>query len=234
MARLALYEYVSPHELSDAIYAAGRELELYPDPYAVEEWEGVLGCLGFTEAKVSYSGFASQGDGASFTGRLSWPERLIRFLAGLPQVDPASGRPDKDADAALEWVAKAMNWQPDPSLAKVLRFHELAGGEVTRSGRYYHQYSVSWEWEHFEAGGAEYMRINEALDSFQSAAKEFVRAAGGTIYRQLEDEYNFSFGEECVLSFIEANYERGLRSRVFRLTAACGSPKVTFCPKGVN
>lgn len=44
-------------------------------------WTDALAGIGFVDAKISYSGFWSQGDGASFTSEVDF-ERLVRFLSG--------------------------------------------------------------------------------------------------------------------------------------------------------
>ena len=59
----------------------------------ISEFEQALGVLGFREIRTEFSGFWSQGDGASFTGEFYLPSdddtlemRLSKFIAKYPWI----------------------------------------------------------------------------------------------------------------------------------------------------
>ena len=63
----------------------------------IEDWKTKLAGLGFDDAVISYSGFSSQGDGASFTAninpsRLTPPKQLAKKLDEARMVAKALAR----------------------------------------------------------------------------------------------------------------------------------------------
>lgn len=203
LKQLAACEAVPPQALADAIDVCAEELDLFYPDTVVDEWTGVLDYLGFTDIRISWSGFCSQGDGASFTGKLSWPESLIRFLAGLPYEDPVKQQPDAEAAAVLEWAQRDLSWKPDPSMARALHSHELCSGVVIRIGHHYsHSHTVSWEWDHYVCGDPSKLW----LDDFKAQAKALVVSIGNTIYRALEQESEWARSETAIVEHLEANY----------------------------
>lgn len=208
--------------MTDAIDAAAHKLDLFLPDAVTEEWTTALHKLGFTDVEINWTGFCSQGDGASFTGRLSFPERLIRFLAGLS--DPASS---DDSSDMLEWVARTLQHQPDLKHGRLLWFHDLAGGKITRTSHHYcHSRTVTWEW--FDCyNGPERPHVERCLAQFHRTVEDLTVSISNAIYAALNCDYEWSLGEEQVLDFMDANLKRGLHTPCFEVT----KHRVRFSPE---
>ena len=211
-----------PGVLTDAIDAAAQKLDLFLPDTVTEEWTTALQQLGFTDVEINWSGFSSQGDGASFTGRLSFPEQLIRFLAGLS--DPTA--PDDSSDT-LEWVARTLEHRPDLKYGRLLWFHDLAGGKITRtSHHYYHSRTVTWEWFD-DYNGPERPHVERCLAQFHDTVETLTVSISNAIYVALNCDYEWSLGEEQVLDFMAGNLKRGLHTPCFQVDAH----RVRFSPE---
>ena len=70
--RQTALDYVMKIRLQDSWYA------FWYEP-VIEDWEARLEEQGFLDAEIKFSGFGSQGDGASFTGRFNLKDAVKRF-----------------------------------------------------------------------------------------------------------------------------------------------------------
>lgn len=146
------------------------------------EW---LGYLGFSDVKIAFSGFWSQGDGASFTG--IWRAKDL-------QADKASGYGDELKDFIAEFQEIATKY-PE------------ASARITRVSHHYcHENTVSIECEGFESemnvDGADVPVVDETRESiFTDICRDLMRK----IYRDLEKEYEWQNVDEQVEENIRAN-----------------------------
>lgn len=58
----------------------------FQSKYTLEYFQDALNILGFSDIKIRYSGFWSQGDGASFTARFSVPKNSEEILSRVKEL----------------------------------------------------------------------------------------------------------------------------------------------------
>ena len=118
--QIKAYEY---GELSDnAKYAVASWLNAFDDnvEFVLEDFTAIADMLGFYDIDIRYSGFCSQGDGASFTGNYKWCD-----TQALKKFAPI--------DTVLHNIADQLQAMPDTLRA-----------DITDSGiRYSHSNSVN-------------------------------------------------------------------------------------------
>jgi hypothetical protein len=76
--------------------------------FSIDDWTTALEQVGFTDAKINFSGFWSQGDGASFTSGLDI-EKLLTFLTVA--IEPADCIMDGEPGGWLPYVVKKIGGQ---------------------------------------------------------------------------------------------------------------------------
>lgn len=163
------------------------ESEVYDGNWVIQKWRDTLKYLGFTRVEIFWSGFASQGDGACFTG--NWraedvePDELIRHIS--------SEQMEQFGQQFIEWGA--------------LNKLDAAGGEgdeatfpwvsLSHRGRYCHEHSVefSFDWE------------GEWQGAFEESFADICRDIMKLIYKDLEVDYYWVTGEENAVELICAN-----------------------------
>lgn len=131
---------------------------------------------------ISFSGFSSQGDGASFraTYRYNKGARLSTHIGGV-----------SDSTKELFRIEKALR-----EIQK--RYFYTITARITTSGRYSHEYGMDAEFE--VHGGDRYLKTDDENDMLE-LFRDFAR----WIYRQLEAEYEYRQSAEAVDEDIEAN-----------------------------
>jgi len=138
----------------------------------------LLGYMGFEGVEISFSGFSSQGDGASFTAdRYSYAKDAVKKI-----------REASPTDTAFTQCAKEIQHR---------YFYGITGIVCRKSTMYAHQNTV--EAEIFNSKG-------EWIG--QKPEQEFntiIRRLMKHIYRQLEEEYDDLTSDEQVKEAIEAN-----------------------------
>ena len=139
---------------------------------------------------VSFTGFWSQGDGASFTG-----------LFYLSDVNPADLRSSCPTEAELHDLAE--------ELAELAEAHPEIQGSVTRlSSLYSHSNTmVIGEWSSNDGYCNEDTEAFEAADA-ESALIRIYRELADWLYSRLEDEYNFQLADATACRWADAVEER--------------------------
>jgi hypothetical protein len=159
--------------------------------YLLDDWKLRLGNDGFGECDIEFSGFWSQGDGASFTS-----DRL-----------PS---PSSDTDVSRTWndLCNAATLLDTPVDRDDI--YNLSWGKVVRSGsRYHHEHSVHVDWEldvdtvNPDLIGYEltpyYTAFMQALTKFYSEyLPNRVVHLCREIYRELNEEYDYQTSDEVV------------------------------------
>lgn len=167
--------------------------------HILEDWKSKLEELGFSSPVISYSGFWSQGDGASFTS-LSVPNHST----------------DPEVQSAWSQLSLAALLCGRTNFADL---EDLASGCVVRHRHQYsHEYTVRVEWEDnayfptldedFDPSDAlrhHWIGLNAAIRSYYEGLSEYVRSLCCEIYADLETEYEFQTSDEQVIENIEAN-----------------------------
>lgn len=158
--------------------------------FIYDDVQKILGFLGFQDITIEFSGFYSQGDGASFTGRYSFNKE---WRKALEEYDPLDHNDSgwKKFGEALEAASKIVE-------ASTGEGHIEA--EITRSDHHYsHENTVS-----FNVYSSEDMYADipeEAGEAFVDTCQNIMRH----IYGKLEGSYDNLTGDEAVAECIIAN-----------------------------
>lgn len=155
------------------------------DECVLSDQEEILKDLGFTsELKISYSGFWSQGDGASFTCK----------NVDLAKVVPAVGG-YKFKHKALENL-----------------FYQNCKGTVNRGNLpYVHEMSTNYNYaiDFYTFNGYQHPRICAAIEDIaeklETQIVEYIVELNQKIYKAIEAEYEALRTDEAVRDTIEAN-----------------------------
>lgn len=136
-----------------------------------------LPALGFDNTVISYSGFSSQGDGASFTC-------FIDFLK----------------------YCEAFNMALRPMIRRLVESGEVqVCAKIVRTSHHYsHENTVCSDWD-IEINRDKYPLIFEALDTICEGIQDNARQTMREIYRELEKAYDWEVGEENTAENIRAN-----------------------------
>lgn len=157
-----------------------REIDL---DWVIENETEDLEALGLDNVEISFSGFWSQGDGASFTARVNDIPAFIKTIGVTDEILP-----------------------------KILAaFEEVYEMRIVRTdSRYFHENTVRFEIEEMDDTELVIMSgfgigditvdLDETLEEIGlvKKASEWVKAKCKEIYRKLEKTYNEEFSEESV------------------------------------
>jgi hypothetical protein len=162
----------------------------------IDEHNDVLTGIGLSDVSIGFSGFGSQGDGACFAARVFDFEKFINHVTGSQDSWPV-------------WRA----------LWKTGGLHI----RVTTSGRYSHEYSMTVDIaaDRFTYGGDAYHdgdddamhHIHEAWDKtidaelkdFDIELTDWCRSYARSIFRDLEQSYDYLTSDEAVIETLEIN-----------------------------
>ena len=164
--------------------------------FVYEDFETICRMLGITLAttpvrlygggtrdkpQVHFSGFASQGDGASFAGRYSYARRAGSAIrAHAPQ------------DAELHRIADKLQ------AVQRRNFFQLHSS-IRQSGRYCHEYTMAIEVERDSP------TWQPMTDGAEDTVTETLRDLARWLYRQLQSEYEHQTSDEAVDEIVSAN-----------------------------
>lgn len=146
--------------------------------FEVECLETILEELGFHNAKIAYSGFWSQGDGASFTCD-KWQYKK-GMVANIRQSYPLW--------SSLHLIAKELQ-----SLSKKTGYN-LEFNVYRRSHHYYHENTVACDFGY-----------NEYDEKIQDYVDDAVKWLCKTLYDSLEQAYYAAISDESIEDFYTSN-----------------------------
>lgn len=158
------------------------------------EMKRLLEMFGFNDVKVYYSGFCSQGDGASFTGSYK------HVVGGLKAVKE---------EFAGDWFKEVIEYLELLEAINKKCFYSLLY-RIKSSGRFYcHANTMQIDYI------SDY-RGDRPFDKYEDELLEYVRGIGNTFYRMLEKAYDGYLSDESLIQNIEDNeyefYENGERA----------------------
>lgn len=167
--------------------------------FTLENWKEDLESCGFCLPEISYSGFWSQGDGASFTCyRVDVPIFLDKFAAEI-----------------------ALTEKQKKLLLALLEDYDIFNFDVKRrSHHYYHEKTVSVNSEEclytFSRYSRLYAFLYNAMKKIEDVIAEKVVYFSRQIYRDLEKEYYYLTSETAVFESLQANdYEFTEDGKIF-------------------
>lgn len=146
---------------------------------AMDDAKTIGAILGIGIDQVYWSGFWSQGDGASFTGRYQyrkgWRKVLRAHVGG-------------DSLPAMERIGEALQAAQKPTMYS-------GTASISTSGNYCHAWTMRFDCD-VEYGD---------LGDFELVISEALRDYANWIYCQLESEYNYQTNDEAVEESIKSN-----------------------------
>lgn len=175
--------------------------------YTEELWGSALNDIGFYDGKINWSGFCSQGDGASFTANIDL-EKLIEFMCGEAIVkDCIDVKPNTDGkeEDFGPWVRNKVKWGDGPYPQRYRRMLWLVNNldecKITRgSGRYYHENTCSTNIS-ICGHSRKTKRIDAFVEEFAEAVESLRVDLCKAIYRSLEEDYQY---QQSIENFVEA------------------------------
>lgn len=135
----------------------------------------------FYAPSVSYTGFCSQGDGASFKGRYAYKKGAMKALLKYAPKD-----------AKLHRICKALQ-----DAQKKVFYSGIVN--INTSGYYCHSGAM-----HFAIDMA-HNESQQTMSDFEESTGEALKDFADWIYSQLEIDYDFQNSDEIVEENIEAN-----------------------------
>ena len=180
-----IYEFI---ELSDSAKQTARQwcIDNCMSEWCeqeIEELTEFASMIGFTDFKIYFSGFSSQGDGACFTGNYKYNKNSVKLIKEFAPLDK-------------NIIAIAKSFQE----MQKLEFYRLTA-KVSHCGNYYHENSMQFD----------FSRSDNKVLSKEST--EYFKDFARYIYKALEENYTFQTSDVCVdenLSYNEIYfYENG-------------------------
>jgi len=200
-----VYQY---GELSDAAKVKARDWYREADAgdnsfseFVIEDAERIAGLLGIEIKQrdvktvsgkvrqvpaINWSGFWSQGDGASFEGN------LVSFETGSALERVKAYAPTDEGLHAIAAELDALQVKYDRRLAATVSLHR---------GNYSHSGMMQVDASAVDADGDD----REVTQEDETALRDTLRGFADWIYRALEAEYNYQNSDEQVAETIEAN-----------------------------
>lgn len=178
--------------------------------YCYEKWQDALDQIGFTDAKISFSGFWSQGDGASFSSGIN-PERLIDFMASYIQPkDSIDMVPDgkkihgHDEDFR-PWIVKQIDGKRTvPAHRRLLWcINNIDACVRQNSSNYSHERTCSVDIDLLDR--KEHKRLDRLFEDWKEDVETLRLDLCKAIYKELEEEYEFRTADEQLIEDAEAN-----------------------------
>lgn len=187
-----LYNYndvIADAELKDKIIKKHQDINVDFEWYdgILYGWKQKLTEIGFMNPEINFSGFWSQGDGASFT---------------CDYIDIK-----KMAEYSKEFTQREVNvlyalWNYGYIEAKISR----------NTHHYYHKYTITNEF-YDGAMPVRYKHLQKLVDELRTYIDSIILYLCDDIYQELEDNYDYLTSEAAILETIEANdyefYENG-------------------------
>jgi hypothetical protein len=149
--------------------------------FTIEDFTEKLESLGFRCPKISFSGFCSQGDGASFEVKSCDVAKLIEAL--------------KDRSNNYAKYKKY--------LTKVNDYGHIALSTLTVNHHYSHENTKRMDLDTSLA--SRFKRLNALLDTFVEEVESLRYDLCREIYKSLEKEYDYLTSDEAIKESIEAN-----------------------------
>ena len=189
---------------SDSFIDKHRDINIHEEWYdgVYEDFKMICEILGIDldEQEPSFSGFCSQGDGASWTGQY----RAIRGWVSAPAVvtydlAPAKIREHAPQDEELHRIAD--------ELCLLARIYGPVYAVVGRSSIHYVHSSTMRldEWSYYDEEIDMDEVPEEIIDLIETTLKDLFKALADWLYKRLEAEYDGLRSDDAVKESLEAN-----------------------------
>jgi hypothetical protein len=186
---IQLFEFDELEEkIQDEIVEKSNDINVYSDWYecVYEMWKGKPAQIGFEDVEIQFSGFWSQGDGASFTGSISW-DRNVEFIRALKLDAPEIKR--------LIWYIQ--HGKTDISIYVVRTSHHYAHARTVEA-------RVDIDGVYSENLDLD-ERVEKAVKLLRDEFADWLYQTCQEIYHDLEKEYEYLTSREAIVETIKVN-----------------------------
>lgn len=194
-------------------YSEIIENDEWADP-VIEMWQDDLDAIGFHNVKVQFSGFWSQGDGASFTAKVDGAV-LVGFLANPPE-------PSYETTQAARVVKECDGVQSNPKFIKLIKVFGAGRAwlEIVRHGHHYaHERTCRVDADLIDRGmyvtdgpvdkpgkwQSMTPKVRRLWEDFVSSVEQLRLDVCRAIYSDLEDAYEGATSDEAIEELADAN-----------------------------
>lgn len=156
-----------------------REDNDWWDSFILDEWKVKLAKMGFDDAQINYSGFSSQGDGASFICK---HVNICKFL---------------------RWHKGANEYR---TLYNYLQEGGYVDASLYRSDHHYcHEYTVSAniDFSYYGEDSARSDRLDDQVNRFEDWLVQEQRNLAKQIYHELKEEYFQYTDDDNILQYLK-------------------------------
>jgi len=180
-------------DLAEDVKEQLRDKHRYIHVDDLEWWDGVYGWAKEDAAKfgldiedICFSGFSSQGDGASFVGELRFKECDVTDL-------------NEGAKALYDVLAGVYGLIKIVAEDSELRVH------IEQRGNYYHENTMGFDYAHYGETYRSADEVDTILAAKQEAVEEALRGYARWIYRTLEKDYDYLTSDEAIDEYLSDN-----------------------------
>lgn len=185
-----------------------------------DNWTEALRSIGFDDVEISFSGFWSQGDGASFVSKSIDTAKLLRFLG--TDFEPLREDEHIDEENWPRYIIREIKGKPatDRRFLKLIRLVDYLEPECTRGSHHYsHERTCRFRCglrDHGDCNSAVEIgkpgcwvshtkRVRAAADAFEEAAEQLRLDICRAIYKDLEEEYEYRTADAQLIDDCDAN-----------------------------
>ena len=160
-------------------------------------WKEALNQIGFINPKLEFSGFGSQGDGASFTCEWFECKKLIEFFTTDIQPSKTIALSKRNF---FPWIVEQIGSQFDPEFSGI--DFEINGKVKRNNSRYVHENSCEVELEYMHELTESQLQL---FFQFETSVNELRIQLCKAIYHSLEEENDALSTDESLIDLDEAN-----------------------------
>ena len=153
--------------------------------YLIDDWQKTLNKIGFENAKIAYSGFWSQGDGASFTADVD----IEKLLSSMTYCAT------KYKNARIFELVSLLH---DKNAINIHLAKNHWGTHYSHERTVSLNIDIDYPYER----GSFWPKI---VEQFENALDDFRIDLCSAVYTSLENEYNYLTSDESIIEIIEAN-----------------------------
>jgi hypothetical protein len=165
-------------------------------------WKEALNQIGFINPKLNFSGFGSQGDGASFTCEWIECKKLIEFFT--TDIQPSKtiqlSKSNQHEEDFYPWIVEQIGSQFDPDFSGI--DFEINGKVKRNNSLYVHENSCEVELEYIDELTESQLQL---FDQFETSVNELRIQLCKAIYHSLEEENDALSTDESLIDLDEAN-----------------------------
>ena len=208
------FDELSDHLKEEAI-EANRDINTHYDwhDFVIEGFKSDLDDMGVGDVEVQYSGFYSQGDGASFTGRVEDMKLFLTKTLGMTQysneeLDELPVVVKEKVKEFIDSLTIAFNRKYGSRYSHEGTCQADTWCEILRNAGYDEEYpdgKIHFTDRVLTGAPIVFMDLDHEVAKIDDAAEEWRSNQCRELYRSLENEYDSLRSDEAVAETLESN-----------------------------